>query len=185
MSKKRDHKLFSILSNNNRHIFKHINKSKKENASLNRLHVGKQVFQGDSVADGFYFSFKHLKALDYSKYSYDPCFSDYLLDYDLILKICKEKQMSIPPLSLAKSKEILSKLKYNVHDFYGISPEHYINAGHEGLLHFNTLQNLIISDLNNSQIEELNSVHARVLYKGHGKIKYSEKSYRCISTNNI
>ena len=72
-------------------------------------------------------------------------------------------------------------MKKNVHDIYGISALHYINAGEEGLLHFHFLLNAIVSGINNSFLEELNMVLARVLYKSHGKDKFVDTSYRCIS----
>jgi hypothetical protein len=74
------------------------------------------------------------------------------------------------------------KMKSRVNEFYSITTLHYINAGEAGFLHFNFLLNCIIQDVNNASIEELNSVYALLLHKGHGKIRTSDKSYRTIST---
>ena len=73
-------------------------------------------------------------------------------------------------------------MKNQVNDFYSITTLHYINAGEAGLEHFNFLLNCIISDVNNASIEELNSIYALLLHKGHGKPKTEDKSYRTIST---
>ena len=42
--------------------------------------------------------------------------------------------------------------------------------------------NTIIEDTNNLTIDELSIVWACILYKGHGKNKFSDRSYRTIST---
>ena len=78
--------------------------------------------------------------------------------------------------------ELLHRLKPDVNDLYSITPRHYINAGMEGALHFCALLNIIIQNVNLSSLEELNSVWAMILYKGHGKDKESDRSYRTIST---
>ena len=67
-------------------------------------------------------------------------------------------------------------------DHYSITSQHYVNAGQEGLLHFNSLLNGVIADLNNASLEELNTAHGIILYKGHRKDKRSDRSYRTIST---
>ena len=73
-------------------------------------------------------------------------------------------------------------MKPSVSDIYFITPLHYKNAGHEGFIHFNFLMNRIILDINSATIEELNTVYALFLHKGHGKSKTSHRSYRTIST---
>ena len=52
----------------------------------------------------------------------------------------------------------------------------------EGAIHFASLLNSIISDINLSSLEELNNVWAMILFKGHGKDRESDRSYRTIST---
>ena len=69
-----------------------------------------------------------------------------------------------------------------MNDLHSITAIHYIRAGVEGAKHFSFLLNLIISNINLFSIPELNSVWAMVLYKGHGKSKNEDRSYRTIST---
>ena len=73
-------------------------------------------------------------------------------------------------------------MKPEVTDLFSISALHFVNAGQEGLLHFQKLLNWLIEDLNNITIEEFNAVYAIILYKGHDKDKSSDRSYRTIST---
>ena len=48
--------------------------------------------------------------------------------------------------------------------------------------HFHFLLNIIIAEINLSSLEELNTIWACILHKGHGKDKESDRSYRTIST---
>ena len=105
-----------------------------------------------------------------------------MYDYTLLKRLCQGADSKIPRISIEKSSQISNRLKRNVHDFYGISASHYLNAGQEGLNHFQFLLNYIITDLGISSLSELNTVHSRVLYKQHGKNKNSDRSYRSIST---
>jgi hypothetical protein len=73
-------------------------------------------------------------------------------------------------------------LKKNVSDFYSITALHYLHAGREGLVHYNCLLNALVSDVNNSKVEELNMAHGNILYKGHKKERTSDRSYRTISS---
>jgi hypothetical protein len=78
---------------------------------------------------------------------------------------------------------ILQNMKESVSDHQSITPLHYKNAGLEGLLHLNFLMNKVIQEVNTaSSAEELNTVLALLLHKGHGKPKTSDRSYRTIST---
>ena len=83
---------------------------------------------------------------------------------------------------MADSTRILKKMKSTVNDFYNITTLHYINAGKPGFEHFNFLLNCIIADVNSSSVEELNTIHALLLHKGHGKQKTIATSYRTISS---
>ena len=74
------------------------------------------------------------------------------------------------------------KLKPGVNDFFSITASHYINAGYEGLSHFNFLVNCIIKDVNLATVDELNVVYALLLHKGHRKPRTCDRSYRSIST---
>ena len=73
-------------------------------------------------------------------------------------------------------------MKSNVNDLYSVTPAHYLKAGQAGLEHFNFLLNCVIEDTNNAKVEELNSCYALLLFKGHGKLKTKDSSYRTIST---
>ena len=88
----------------------------------------------------------------------------------------------MPPISPKSSTDILYSLRPNVNDFYSVTASHFINAGFEGLEHFNFLLNTVIENVNLSSLEELNTVWACILYKGHGKDKESDRSYRTISS---
>ena len=102
-------------------------------------------------------------------------------NYAYISKLCLDKQ-TLPQISLVQSNLILKRIKPQVHDIYNISASHYINAGHEGLLHFNYLLNAVIQDVNSASLEELNLALGIIIYKGHGKDKTSDRSYRTITT---
>ena len=52
----------------------------------------------------------------------------------------------------------------------------------EGLEHFHYLLNVIIDDINLASLEELNTIWACILHKGHGKNRELDRSYRTIST---
>ena len=58
-----------------------------------------------------------------------------------------------------------------MNDLYSIIAFHYLHAGSSGVIHFNLLLNALILDINNCSLEELNSVLAILLYKGHDKDK--------------
>ena len=51
-----------------------------------------------------------------------------------------------------------------------------------GWIHFHLLLNCLIVEVNNTSIVEINVVYAIILFKGHGKEKTSDRSYRTIST---
>ena len=61
-----------------------------------------------------------------------------------------------------------------------LKPCHH--AGDAGLIHFNLVLNTFLLDVNNCTIEELNTVYALLLYKGHNKDRTLDTSYRTIST---
>ena len=64
----------------------------------------------------------------------------------------------------------------------GISSLHYINGGPVSIEHFRFILNTSVDNLENTTVEEINNVHACVLYKGHRKDKTFASSYRTIST---
>ena len=69
-----------------------------------------------------------------------------------------------------------------MNDYFSITAHHFTNAGVAGFVHFNLLLNALLADINNSTIEELNTVYALFLHKGHNKDRTLDSSYRTIST---
>ena len=180
----RDQKVFSILSSNPSAIFARIKSIKATSTdNIPFLTVGDKVFYGENVKDGFFESIKNLKTKDNDAdlRSNNWANINVMQDYNHILDICKTK-VDLPPISIADSTKILLKMKKSVSDFYSVTTLHYINAGEAGIQHFNFLLNCIIEDVNNASVEELNTVYALLLHKGHNKSKTSDKSYRTIST---
>ena len=76
----------------------------------------------------------------------------------------------------------MGKLKPSVTDLYSITPRHFTNAGSADLVNFNLLLNSLIIDVNNCTMDELNSVYAFLLYKGHKTDRTLDTSYLTIST---
>ena len=107
--------------------------------------------------------------------------SNQLSNYLHILKLTQD-QLSIPPISRYKSAKLLQGLKRDVKDLFSITSMHFINADDEGIDHFHSLLNGLITDVNNAKIKELNIAHGLILFKGHNKLKTSDRSYRTISS---
>ena len=110
-----------------------------------------------------------------------PQYQNTLADFQHILKICRSGN-PIPEISPKTSTEILISLKANVNDLYSITANHFVNAGRSGFAHFHFLLAALIKNVNLASLDELNNVWACILYKGHGKDKESDRSYRTIST---
>ena len=181
-SVKRDEKLDSILSRDPKAIYCYIRNSRKTKTSkIQSLKVGDKTYNGEMVGDGFYESMTSLKTCDMDSLLSDPNLSEHFSNYAHIMKICQANQ-NIPHISLKSAAKLLSRMKTHVTDIYGITPLHYIHAGEEGLHHYASLLNMFITDVNNSTLEELNTVLGIILYKGHRKDKSSDRSYRNIST---
>ena len=177
-----DKQLYSIMGGDPSKVFSFIRSTKRiQNQSVEKLTVGQRVYCGEKVADGFYDFMSSLKQCDPESLKCIPELSEKFSDYDLIIKICQDHQV-LPSIDLDKSTKLLNKIKKNVKDHFSITSKHYINAGEEGLLHFNILLNNIIADVNNAGLEELNRAHALIYYKGHHKQKSSDRSYRNISS---
>ena len=88
----------------------------------------------------------------------------------------------VPEVNADEAYKILTSLRPSVTDFYSITALHYLNGGKSALEHFAFLLNSVIEDLNNLSVDELNMVWACILFKGHDKDRYSDRSYRTIST---
>ena len=179
----RDEKLFSICSGDSSSIFKSLRslKSSSSAATIQRLTVGDKTYVGEHVPDGFFDSLSSLKCPNMSYIHDSPSYSRFNLDYEMVVKIC-QSGIKIPKISESKGRDLLRSLKADVNDLFSITARHYLNAGSEGAKHFTFLLNHIISNVNLSSLDILNSVWAIILFKGHGKDKESERSYRFIST---
>ena len=177
----RDEKLSQILTNPSS-AFRSIKSSKASSlAGIQNLKVNGKVYSGQNVSDGFFDSLSSLKSPDPAALHSSKLSQDTLMDYENVLKIARDG-LKIPTLSPKLATEILHTLRADVNDFYSITASHFINAGFEGLEHFHFLLNIAIDDVNLSSLEELNSVWACILYKGHMKDRESDRSYRTIST---
>ena len=176
-SSKRDHFLFSALSSDPRALFKSIKSSKSCSTKVHTLHVGDKTYLGGNVQDGFYDSISRLKSLDENQSSST---NDFFLDYQYIMNICSNA--TLPQISYKKSTDILHKIRACVSDLFSITAYHYLHAGPVGLLHFHLLLSSLIRDINTVSLTEVSTVYAVVLFKGHGRDRSSDRSYRTIST---
>ena len=180
---KRDQQLHTVLSRDPRRLFAHIRSSKScaSGSKIHSLHVSEKVYRGENVCDGFYDSLSRLKAPDMEPIHSSTSYKQIKQDYDLILKICSAG-LKIPPISGKAAMALLLTLKLDVNDLNSITPAHYIHAGVQGAIHFTHLLNAVIANVNLSSLDQLNSVWAMILFKGHGKDRESDRSYRTIST---
>ena len=178
----RDQELFSLMSANSSSIFRKIRASKTSSSEqIQILKVGNKDYHGENVKNGFFNSISELKSRKQFEDKRRWVENDTMEDFQNILDICQTKT-DLPNISLAESTKILHKLKSTVNDIYSITSLHYINAGEEGVDHFHFLLNGVIEDVNNASIEELNSVYALLLHKGHNKPRNISNAYRTIST---
>ena len=179
---KRDHTLYSVCTKDPSVIFKSIKSVKRGSIrKIQKLTVGKKVYVGDSVKDGFFDSISQLKSRDPNILAADSKLSSLLPGYKNILEICKNGP-PIPTISEIDSFKLLQKMKPSVSDVDGLTINHYKYAGPAGWKHFNLLLNSLICDVNNTDIEEVNTAYAVILFKGHKKDRSSDKSYRLISS---
>ena len=152
------------------------NKS-KQLSKLKSLQVGDQVYSEDRVADGFFHNIKSLKTIHSITATSFERFSE---DHRHIIEICKSGS-KIPRISLEDSLSLLKRIKPSVSDFYSITAAHYVNGGQVALVHFQLLLNTVLNNIEIAAIDELNTTHAVILHKGHGKDKNVASSYRTIS----
>ena len=178
---RRDIQLLSILGDKPSSLFSFIRSSRSTTNTLtDKLTVGSKNYYGDRVPDGFFDAMTGLKTYKQSELEKDKV-AEQLSLYEHIIKLCQHNK-PIPPIDTVAATKLLSRLKKNVKDFYSITALHYINAGDEGIQHFQALINAIIQDVKNATIDELNIAHGIILFKGHKKDKTNERSYRCISS---
>ena len=168
------------LSRGPTYIFHHIRSARRsKSAKIQKLLVDKKTYHGESVKDGFFESISQLKSRGSRHPS--PLLQEFTQDYRNILEICK-KGRHIPPISEKDSFELLQKMKADVTDIYGVTVNHFYYAGPLGWQHFHVLLNTLISNINSTTIEEVNTVYACILFKGHKKEKSLSSSYRTISS---
>ena len=181
---KRDKKIYEILSSDPLPAYQTIKSTKQHSESLkvSKMTVGDMTYRDEFVPDGLFESIRQLKTKDNcigdTATSSSP---DYCAEYENILEICRAGA-EIPQISKKRAFEILKGIRKNVNDFFSVTALHYLNAGEAGLVHFHFLLNAIITDINLAGLPELNTIHAHILYKGHGKDRTSERAYRSIST---
>ena len=178
----RDLRLSSVLDSNPKALFGFLRSSRASAVrEIQSLSVEDKTYCGPHVPDGFYDSLSSLKSPPMDDILSSPSFKTFDVDYQHILKICTAG-LQIPPISGRDSLLLLYSLKADVNDLYSITANHYINAGLEGAHHFCFLLNTVIHNINFSSVDLLNSVWANILFKGHGKDRESDRSYRTIST---
>lgn len=181
-SAQRDEKLFSIISTDPSPVYRGIKSTKRSTAGkLHKLKVGSKTYVGDKVQDGFYDSISHLKFRDQAALNSSTTFKNFSADFTNILEICKHGS-PIPPISEMDCFKLMQRMKPTVNDVNGITINHYIHAGPAGIKHFHLLLSCLLNDVNNTDIEEINTVYACILFKGHNKDKTSDRSYRTISS---
>ena len=177
----RDRNLDTLLSKNPMQAYRSIKYTKNQKLhKVGKMKVGSLTYHGDTVPDGIFESIRRLKT-DPVSHSIDSCLTSFQKDYHYILDICKSGR-KIPQLTRDKSVKILNKMKKDVNDFYSITARHFLYAGEVGEDHFHYLLSSIIDNVNLGGIRELNTIYACVHFKGHGKDRTSERSYRTIST---
>ena len=163
-------------------LFRSIKSSRSASGSkISSIRVGDQIYQGDSVPDGFFHSMHNLKHPDMRLITKTSHFQATDSDFKNIVQICKSGAQ-IPPISAEVSEDILYSVRADVNDFYSITANHFINAGQSGIDHHHFILSSVIDNVNLSSIDELNTAWACILYKGHQKDKESDRSYRTIST---
>ena len=179
---RRDQNLFSVRSPDPRSLFRAIKGHKSPSSNkIHELQVKNKTYRGESVPDGFYDSLQSLKSPVMDAIHSSSHFQSTQADYEQIVEICKLSR-NVPEISYRKAVEILLSLRAEVNDFYSITANHFINAGQAGFEHFFFLLSSLMKNIKLASLEELNTVWACILYKGHGKKKNSDRSYRTIST---
>ena len=181
-SLKRDTELFTILDQNSTKVYKAVRAGKGDvTRKISKLSANGRCYTGESVPDGFFDSLLELKSFDETKIQDPEAFNRYEADYENIIKLCSTEN-DIPRISLEDSTKILRRIRPNVNDYHSVTANHFLHAGETGINHFHLLLEALIEDINNITIEEVNTVHAAILFKGHSKDKTSARSYRTIST---
>ena len=178
----RDSDIFEIFGANPSAFFNKI-RANSRNAirKISQLKVASRTYTGANVPDGFYDHLLHLKTFNEDDIQDPESYARFSYDFDNIIKLCNEGT-NIPEITLEKSMEILGRIRPNVNDLHSITANHFIHAGKVGANIFFLLLKALLSDIKNVTIDEVNIVHAAILFKGHSKDKTIAQSYRTIST---
>ena len=168
--------------NNFEDVYKYVRSCKNVSLSkLRELTVGDKKYTDDMVPDGFFDAMSSVKTCDMNEVLKEPPLFNAVRDSEHIVQLCKVGQQ-LPPVSIERSFDLLTKLKKDVTDVYGMSSLHYLHAGDDGLRQFALMMNTILLNTDNASILEVNTTHGLIIYKGGQKEKTSERSYRTIST---
>ena len=177
-----DEKMHDILSVNPYEAFKLLRKAKSSSSSkISEINVGESTYTGENVTFGFFTSLKQLKTTQDPEIENCETCESFKLDHKLITEIC-EAGDKVPPLSLEGAESLLHSFRPSVCDHWNISASHYINGGPLALKYYQMLLNAALDNIENTAVDEVNTAHACVLYKGHKKDKTLASSYRNIST---
>ena len=123
----RDSRLDTILTDNPSALYSYLKSTRKTKASkIEKLTVGDKTYEGNKVADGFFDSMSALKTCDLEALKNDSHLSEKFSNYEHILKLCQDNH-NIPLITVEMASDILSRLKANVMDFFGITARHYTN----------------------------------------------------------
>ena len=129
-------------------LFKSITSNKAAaSGKISSIRVGKHIYKGSAVPDGFYHSMKNLKHPDLTPIHNSPHYQSTIVDYDNIMKICKSSK-HIPAISAGESADILYSVRAEVNDFFSITANHFIHAGVPGLKFHHFLLSTIIHQIN-------------------------------------
>ena len=173
---KRDTNIYSICEKDPRSLFKSIRAVKRGKVNkVKKLKVDQKTYLDDAVCDGFFDAISNLKTLDDTSIENSEYFDGFSSDYRNILKIC-ESGAKIPQISENDSFDLLNKMKPEVNDYYDTTPNHYVFAGPVGWKHFHLLLTTLIDNANLTDIREINTIFACILFKGHNKDKQSSSS---------
>ena len=177
--RERDSKLNELLSKKPNEVFKHVKSEKcKQSTKLKNLKVDDKLYTEENIADGFFDSISQLKTAKSKPTYYFKSFLEY---HRLILEMSRSGN-KIPQITTSQAEELLRKIRASVFDFYSITAAHYVNGGHAAIQHFKFLVNTVLNNIELASIEEMNTSHAVVLHKGHGKDKNLASSYRTIGS---
>ena len=179
---KRDTDSYSVMTTSSHQFYKKVKASKRStDSTINRLYVRDRVYEGEEVCNGFYDNILYLKTEAHKNLDESNVFKAANDEYKNILRICSEAKR-IPKMTLEQTSKILKSIRPAVGDSSNITGFHYQYSGQTGALHLNILLNSIIDNMNILSSNQLNTVSACILHKGHGKNKKLADSYRTISS---